>query len=41
MRFRASAIGGKLSISHRDEGDSVVCEVAQPRARSDGEGAAG
>ena len=41
MRFRASAIGGKLTIKNPDEGNSVVCEVAQPRARSDGEGAAG
>jgi PAS domain S-box-containing protein len=37
MRFRASAIGGKLSIKHLDEGNSVVCEVAQPRTRSEGE----
>jgi signal transduction histidine kinase len=37
MRFRASAIGGKLNIKHFDEGNSVVCEVAQPRTRSEGE----
>jgi len=37
MRFRASAIGGKLSIKHLDEGNSVVCELAQPRTRSEGE----
>jgi hypothetical protein len=37
MRFRASAIGGELTIKHRDEGNSVVCEVAQPRMRSGGE----
>jgi PAS domain S-box-containing protein len=37
MRFRASAIGGKLSIKHLDEGNTVVCEVAQPRTRGEGE----
>ncbi len=38
MRFRASAIGGKLILSHREgEGNLVLCEVAQPRARPVGE----
>ncbi len=34
MRFRASAIGGKLTIEHREAGNSVVCEVAQPRTHA-------
>lgn len=35
MRFRASAIGGKLTLGNRDgDGNSVVCEVAQPRPRA-------
>ena len=37
MRFRASAIGGKLSIKHLDEGNSVVCDVAQPRSHGEAE----
>ena len=38
MRFRASAIGGKLVLSRREgEGNSVLCEVAQPRTRPEGE----
>ena len=38
MRFRASAIGGKLTLSRREgEGNSVLCEMAQPRARPEGE----
>jgi PAS domain S-box-containing protein len=33
MRFRCSAIGGRLLISHRDgAGNSVVCEAPQSRA---------
>jgi PAS domain S-box-containing protein len=36
MRFRASAIGAKLTFSRRDEGNSVICEVAQPRTRLEG-----
>jgi PAS domain S-box-containing protein len=36
MRFRASAIGGRLTLSNREGvGNSVVCEVVQPRPRSD------
>ncbi|MGD0492105.1 MAG: MASE1 domain-containing protein [Steroidobacteraceae bacterium] len=37
MRFRASAIGAKLTFNQRDEGRWVVCEVAQPRTRPEGE----
>jgi hypothetical protein len=37
MRFRASAIGAKLTFNQRDEGSWVVCEVAQPRTRPEGE----
>jgi PAS domain S-box-containing protein len=37
MRFRASAIGAKLTFSRRDEGNLVVCEVAQPRTRPERE----
>ena len=41
MRFRASAIGGRLTVSQRaGGGNSVVCEVPQPRAWSMSEHAA-
>ena len=42
MRFRASAIGGKLTLGSREGvGNTVVCEITRSRARPDGERAYG
>ena len=40
MRFRSSAIGGKLTIEQRQEGgNTVICEVSQSRVPPGGEAA--